>query len=169
MPKKNNVVGDEQFNDFYRLHRPQVVRYVARRLRSDIDDIVGEAFVTAWRKRDLIPPAKADQIVWLYAIARRIIANKVRWRTRLDLFNRAQEPLIVTSTNGDSEGLTNLLVHSALRRMRPQDREVLLLVEWDGCTLDEAATILEITSSAAGKRISVARSSFADQYNKLKL
>lgn len=170
MPKKNtSLFSDEQFSDFYRLHRTQVVRYVTRRLRWDIDDVVEEAFVTAWRKRALIPQAASDQIVWLYAIARRVIANKVRWRTRLDLFNRAHEPLIVTSTNGDSEGLTALLVHSAIRRMRPQDREVLLLVEWDGCTIDEAASVLGITSSAAGKRIGAARIAFAEQYDKLKL
>ena len=170
MPKKNtSLFSDEQFSDFYRLHRTQVVRYVTRRLRWDIDDVVEEAFVTAWRKRALIPQAASDQIVWLYAIARRVIANKVRWRTRLDLFNRAHEPLIVTSTNGDSEGLTALLVHSAIRRMRPQDREVLLLVEWDGCSIDEAASVLGITSSAAGKRIGAARIAFAGQYDKLKL
>jgi RNA polymerase sigma-70 factor (ECF subfamily) len=170
MPKKNtSLFSDEQFSDFYRLHRPQVVRYVTRRLRWDIDDVVEEAFVTAWRKRALIPQATSDQIVWLYAIARRVIANKVRWRARLDLFKRAHEPLIVTSTNGDSEGLTALLVHSAIRRMRPQDREVLLLVEWDGCTIDEAASVLGITSSAAGKRIGAARIAFAEQYDKLKL
>ena len=169
MPKKNSVVADKQFNDFYGLHRPQVMRYVTRRLRWDIDDVVEEAFVTAWRKRALIPQATSDQIVWLYAIARRVIANKVRWRARLDLFNRAHEPLIVTSTNGDNEGLTALLVHSALRRMRPQDREVLLLVEWDGCSIDEAASVLGITSSAAGKRIGAARIAFAEQYDKLKL
>ncbi len=170
MPKKKtSVFSDEQFSDFYRLHRPQVVRYVTRRLRWDIDDVVEEAFVTAWRKRALIPQATSDQIVWLYAIARRVIANKVRWRARLDLFKRAHEPLIVTSTNGDSEGLTALLVHSAIRRMRPQDREVLLLVEWDGCTIDEAASVLGITSSAAGKRIGAARIAFAEQYDKLKL
>lgn len=170
MQEKNaNSYSDEQFSDFYRLYRPQVVRYVTRRLRQDIDDVVEEAFVTAWRKRALIPQATSDQIVWLYAIARRVIANKVRWRARLDLFNRAHEPLIVTSTNGDSESLEALLVHSALRRMRPQDREVLLLVEWDGCSIDEAASVLGVTPSAAGKRIGAARIAFAEQFNKLKL
>ena len=170
MPKSNNsLFSDEQFNDFYRLHLPQVMRYVARRLRWDIDDVVEEAFVTAWRKRALIPPATSDQIVWLYAIARRVIANKVRWRARLDRFNRSQERLIEESTNGDSENVTSLLVNSALRRMRPQDREVLLLVEWDGCTIDQAASVLEITSSAAGKRIGTARIAFVEQYDKLKL
>ena len=167
--KNTNSYSDEQFSDFYRLYRPQVVRYVTRRLRQDIDDVVEEAFVTAWRKRALIPQATSDQIVWLYAIARRVIANKVRWRARLDLFNRAHEPLVVTSTNGDSESLEALLVHSALRRMRPQDHEVLLLVEWDGCSIDEAASVLEITPSAAGKRIGAARIAFAEQFNKLKL
>ncbi len=169
LEQSKNSGSDEQFSDFYRLYRPQVVRYVTRRLRQDIDDVVEEAFVTAWRKRALIPQATSDQIVWLYAIARRVIANKVRWRARLDLFNRAHEPLIVTSTNGDSESLEALLVHSALRRMRPQDREVLLLVEWDGCSIDEAASVLGVTPSAAGKRIGAARIAFAEQFNKLKL
>lgn len=165
----NNDAIDEKFNNFYRLHRLQVMRFVARRLRSDMDDVVEEVFVTAWRKRDLIPSATSDQIVWLYAIARRVIANKVRWRARLDRFNRSQERLIEESTNGDSENVTSLLVHSALRRMRPQDREVLLLVEWDGCTIDQTAHVLGITSSAAGKRIGAARTAFAEQYDKLQL
>lgn len=169
MENINNGAVDGQFADFYRLHRPLVTRYVSRRLRSDIDDIVEEVFVTAWRKRALIPLVASEQIVWLYAMARRVIANKVRWRVRLDRFSRAHEPLVVESMNRDSQSVTSLLVHSALRRMRPQDREVLLLIEWDGCTIDEAAKILGITPSAAGKRIAAARNAFIEQYDKLRL
>jgi len=162
-----HIGAEQQFDEFYRLHRPQVTRYVARRLRSGIDDIVEEVFIIAWRKRELLPPAISDQIIWLYATAKRVIANKVRWNGRIDRFYRAQAPLIVESTDGDSENVTSLMVHSALRQMRVQDREVLLLVEWDGCTIDEAATILGITTSATGKRIAATRNAFAEKYQKL--
>lgn len=161
-----NIEAEKQFDEFYRLHRPQVTRYVARRLRSDIDDIVEEVFIIAWRKRKLLPPAVSDQTIWLYATAKRVIANKVRWNGRLDRFSRAQEPLIAESANGDSESVTGLMVHSALRQMRPQDREILLLVEWDGYTIDETATMLGVTTSAAGKRIGAARNAFAEKYQK---
>jgi len=137
-------------------------------MRSDIDDIVAEVFIIAWRKRELILPMP-DQIIWLYATAKRVIANKVRWNGRIDRFHHAQAASIVESTDGESENATSLLVHSALRQMRAQDREVLLLVEWDGCTISQAAIILGISPSATGKRIAVARHAFTEKYQKLHL
>lgn len=139
-------------------------RYVSRRVVGDSADVVDDVFLTAWRRRTDIPREADSQLMWLYAIARRKIANLVRWRSRLDRFNRATNPLAEVSVSHLSSD-TSILVHDCLRRLNNNDRDILLLIEWDGCTVREAATVLKITEAAATKRIKHARESFAELYS----
>ena len=155
---------DRQFDEIYRRTRPSLSRYVARRVVGESADVVDDVFLTAWRRRTDIPREEDSQLMWLYAIARRKIANLVRWRSRLDRFHQATNPLAeVTVSHLSSE--TSILVHDCLRRLTKNDREILLLIEWDGCTVREAATVLNITEGAATKRIKHARESFVELYS----
>lgn len=165
MTVKEKSLGTSLFEGVFRAHRPAVDRYVRRRVREDVDDLVEEVFLTAWRKRDDLPQSVEDQLVWLYATARRVIANKLRWRARLDRFNAASIPL--TSGSNAQNGSVNESVHAALARMRPADREVLLLVEWDGLSVDATASVLGISPSATNKRLQAARESFTIHFSAL--
>ena len=141
-----------------------MLSYVSRRVVGDASEIVDEIFLTAWRKRADIPQDDESQLMWLYAIGRRTIANTVRWHTRLDRFNRATNRLAETSTSNESSE-TTILVHECLSKLKKNDREILLLVEWDDCTVHEAAGILGITDAAATKRLKHARDSFMSLYS----
>lgn len=154
--------GESAFREFYFRTVPFVQRYVIRRLQGDVDDVVESVFVTAWQRADKIPPVHDDQLVWLYAIARRKIANLVRLRRRRDRFNINEDYHggidYADSDGGAAEAVA--IVHTALARMSPSKREILLLIEWDGLSVEQAARILDITPSAAGKRLWAARSTF---------
>jgi RNA polymerase sigma-70 factor (ECF subfamily) len=49
--------------------------------RSDAQDATAEVFLTAWRRLDDVPEGDAAR-VWLYATARRVIANQRRSHRR---------------------------------------------------------------------------------------
>lgn len=153
------------FEEAFRTHKLRVESYVRRRVRQDVDDLVEEVFLTAWKRRDSIPLNSDDQLLWLYATARRVIANKLRWRARLDRFNRASTPLVISAV-GSAE-IAHRSVHLALERMRLADRELLLLIEWDGLSVSAAAAVLGITPSATNKRLQSARESFTSLYSDL--
>jgi DNA-directed RNA polymerase specialized sigma24 family protein len=70
--------------------------------------------------------------VWLYATARRVVANQHRsTRRQAALYERlallGPSPVQDPPASDPEEAL----VHEALRRLRPRDRE-LLLSEWEG-------------------------------------
>ena len=158
------MTENELFTSLYRRTKPSLMRYVSRRVLGDTSEIVDEIYLTAWRKRTDIPMDEDGQLMWLYAIGRRTIANTVRWRSRLDRFNSSTNPLAKTSVSNESSE-TMILVHECLGRLKKSDREILLLVEWDDCRIDEAAEILDITEAAATKRLKHARDSFIALYS----
>lgn len=54
--------------------------YALRRINADAaQDVTAETFLVAWRRRASMP---ADPLPWLYAIARRVLANQRRSATR---------------------------------------------------------------------------------------
>ena len=164
MRSPKNMTNDEYFNQIYVRTKPAVTKYVSRRILGDSSDTVNEIFLTAWRRRTDMPQDEESQLMWLYAIGRRTIANTVRWRARLDRFNRATNALTETSSvNNSSE--TTVIVNDCLSKLKKNDREILLLVEWDECSVHEAAKILGITEAATTKRLKHARDCFIALYN----
>ena len=156
--------NEMHFDEMYQRAKPKLQKYVARRVFGDSSEIVDEIFLTAWRRRADIPDDHDAQMMWLYATGRRTIANTLRWRARLDLFNRTTSALAETAISNNSSE-TTILVHDCLSRLRKKDREILLLIEWDEFSIHEAATILEISDAATTKRLKQARDSFIGLYS----
>jgi RNA polymerase sigma factor (sigma-70 family) len=151
----------QRFDALFESYGPDVVAYCGWRAgsASDAQDAVSEVFLTAWRRLDDVPAGDAAR-VWLYATARRVIANQRRSsRRRVALQERlafeaasAQE----AQTPGDEEAL----VHEALRRIGERDREVLLLAEWEGLSPAEIAGVLGCLTVTARGRLHRARARF---------
>lgn len=72
-----------RFEDLFAAYSSDVVAYCGWRAgsASDAQDAVGEVFLTAWRRLDELPEGDAARI-WLYAAARRVIANQRRSNRR---------------------------------------------------------------------------------------
>jgi RNA polymerase sigma factor (sigma-70 family) len=107
---------------------------------ADAQDAAADVFLTAWRRLDELPEGDAGR-VWLYATARKVIANQRRsHRRRVALRERLESeapPREQPAPSGEME-----LVHQALLRLPARDREVLLLAEWEGLSPSEIATVV---------------------------
>jgi RNA polymerase sigma-70 factor, ECF subfamily len=130
------------------------VRAYARR-RIDIataDDTVSEVFVIAWRRLDDVP---ADALPWLLACARRVLANQRRGaRRRSALADR------LSSTHGSVAPRVDVedgALARALAELSDRDREVLLLIAWEGLEPARAAAALECSRPALAVRMHRAR------------
>jgi DNA-directed RNA polymerase specialized sigma24 family protein len=68
-----------RFDVLFEACRSDIVAYCGWRAgsRSDAEEAVAEVFLTAWRRLDDVPRGEAAR-VWLYATARRVIANQRR-------------------------------------------------------------------------------------------
>lgn len=145
-----------------RLYRDQgraILAYALRRVEDpeDAADVVAETFLVAWRRLDEVPVGDGGKL-WLYAVARRVIANLHRAeRRRTRLGQRLAESMrIELATRPVPAGE----VAEALRAMgelSDDDRELLLLVSWEELSPGEAAKVLGISSLAARSRLHRAR------------
>jgi RNA polymerase sigma factor (sigma-70 family) len=152
----------ERFTELYEESRARLLAYALRRTPSSEDaaDAVAETFGIAWRRFDEIPDGEASAL-WLYATARRVIANQTRRiQHRSQLIQQIANVLSTTelSVQTDASEQDGLEASVALARMTDEDRELLMLAAWEGLTSTQLACVLGCSSTAARIRLHRARS-----------
>jgi RNA polymerase sigma-70 factor (ECF subfamily) len=150
---------DAQFEQLYRAHASRVRAYARRRLMSDAlaDDVVSDVFLVVWRRLDEVPP---QPLPWLYGIARRALANRRRGEARTSALHermtreRYDEATDIRGEDGR--------VRRALARLSEPDRELLLLLAWEGLEPSELAQALGARPGTIAVRIHRARRRLTD-------
>ncbi|WP_307845122.1 sigma-70 family RNA polymerase sigma factor [Planomonospora sp. ID67723] len=146
-----------RFEEIYTVHYPDLLAYVRRRTDSpdDAADALAETFTTAWRRLDDVPEGH-DARLWLYGVARRVLANDRRAETRrTELAVRLRTELAVWAGESAGRGVEDDPggVREAFRRLGPDDRELLSLVSWKGLDSAEIATVLGCSRGAVRLRL----------------
>jgi RNA polymerase sigma-70 factor (ECF subfamily) len=147
---------EQRFGALYREHYRSVWAYAVRRIESQADagDVVADVFTVAWRRLSEVPDPPGD-LLWLYGVARRVVAGKRRSSRRVrDLIARLQANPVIASTGGDQ--LTDRLLE-AVARLRPAEREAIALVHWEQLSHGEAARVLGCSPNAVAIRVHRAR------------
>ena len=129
----------ERFSQVWREDAPRLLLYARRHVGPDIaPDVVAETFMVAWRRWGDVPdPA----LPWLIGTARNCIKNERRSVRRRDAL--ADRVGLLEAVIADDAGESFVRRHEALTRLATlseQHREALLLVSWDGLSVEEAAT-----------------------------
>ncbi|GII96737.1 DNA-directed RNA polymerase sigma-70 factor [Sinosporangium siamense] len=158
-------VGDpEQFATLFDRYARQIHRYAARRIGEQAaDDVVGETFLAAFRRRgsyDLSVPLARP---WLYGIATTFVARHRRREERLlrALSRTGVDPLpeamdhTVVSRVAASDKERELA--AALASLSRGDRDVLLLVAWGDLSYEEVSQALGIPLGTVRSRLHRAR------------
>jgi len=148
---------ETRFDDLYLRHQRMVLAYACRRVGSaDADDVVAETFMAAWRNLDRLP---LDPEAWLLTTARHIVLRHHRSKVRLQglrLRLRHEPPPAPVEADAGPADLIE-----ALCLLSEKDREVLMLVCWEGRSLIEVGQILGTSHSAARQRFQRARARLA--------
>ncbi|GIM72174.1 RNA polymerase sigma factor [Winogradskya consettensis] len=154
----------EAFTGIFDRHAPHIHRYLARRLGDQsADDLVGEVFLVAFRRRDGYDRTRPDARPWLYGIATNLVAQHrrdeardFRLRTSIapsaDVINHADQ----VATDLSASALRDTL-QSALAELNSGDRDVLLLVAQEELTYEQVAAALEIPVGTVRSRLHRAR------------
>lgn len=132
----------QRFEEIYGTYREAVEAYVRRRVPADlVDDLVADVFLVCLRRIDDVP---SPPLPWLYAVARKTLANERRRRARIAPAEAgvARDPDPV----GDSA------LAAAFAELSERDREILRLVAWEGLSLREAGTVLGCSAVTARVR-----------------
>jgi RNA polymerase sigma factor (sigma-70 family) len=141
--------AEERFHDIYKRHADAVTAYVRRRSAPDsVEDVVAETFLVCWRKLDRVP---GQSLPWLYAVARKTLANQHRAARRQPRAASRGETGELPEIEGDP------VLARAFARLGEADRELLRLIAWEQLSLREAATALGCSYVACRVRFHRAR------------
>jgi RNA polymerase sigma factor (sigma-70 family) len=142
---------------FLKHYRP-VLAYAMRRTDTaeQAEDVAADTFAIAWRRWDSTP---IELLPWLYGVARRVLANAHRTQSRqVALATRVATRDQATSAPDLSDGVIEAVeIRRALRSLSPADREALMLTEWEGLSVRDAARLLGCSAGALHVRLHRAR------------
>ncbi len=157
MRKTRNADRDPRFEEMWDKCRPLVLAYCMRRTSAhDAEDACSETFLVAWRRLDDVPD-QPRTILYLYGIAGKVLSNQkrsVHRRTRLDErlsrlgVTQPIDPGVLVVQNTEDE-----VVMSAVRRLQPKDREIIMLDAWEELSRHDIAEVMGMTRSAVDQRI----------------
>jgi RNA polymerase sigma factor (sigma-70 family) len=154
----------EHFSTLFDRYFTALHGYASRRLGgAGGDDVAAETFLVAFRQRDRFDPGRGTVRAWLYGIATNLVREhrRVEERGYRAHARMAAQP----SYSGDvdradarlSAAASRDRLVAALADLRPDDRDVVLLVVWGELSHEEVASALDIPVGTVGSRLHRAR------------
>jgi RNA polymerase sigma-70 factor, ECF subfamily len=162
-PPAAGAIRRERFERLFGTHFRSVLAYALRRApRAEAEDVVAETFLIAWRRLDEVP---SDERPWLLGVARRVLSNQRRAAGR----RTALHERLMLERAGDASAEQPVPIVEALDQLPERDREVLILIAWDGLSTEDAAQVLGCSRVAARVRLHRARQRLRHELRSLQL
>ena len=156
-------LASREIDDLYRAHVGEVYRYAFAVLgnHADAEDVTQTTFLNAYRALEQgVRPRKPSN--WLLTIA----SNGIKQRFRQEQSRPRQVELddqIADGVTEDDEGPSVGELLTALSKIPPQQRQAIVLREFEGRSYGEIAEILGVTTSALETLLFRARRSLAEE------
>jgi RNA polymerase sigma-70 factor, ECF subfamily len=139
----------------YAEHGTALFAFAQRSLRDRgrAEDVVQEALLRAWRQLDRLDPSAGSLRPWLFTVTRNLVIDEQRRAA-------ARPPAAGTAAGVDPAGpdsvdraLEAWQVATALERLRPEHRTVILETYYGGRSVQETATRLRIPTGTVKSRL----------------
>ncbi len=142
---------------------PDLLKYLERRLpREDAADALAEVMVAAWRRAAALPPDPEQARMWLFGVARNVLANISRGERRRNRLADRLKAVLAAESAAENPSDHGLEVRDAISRLPADQAELIRLVHWEGFTVAAAGQILGIQASTARTRYQKARGELRD-------
>lgn len=119
---------------------------------ADCQDVIHDAFVRVWDRRDRVDAARLDALVWSTTL--NLARNRLRWLS-LRRFVHADEPATAVAAEPYEAALRSerdRRLRAALDTLSAPLRQVLLLAEFGGLNMAQIAQLLHIPAGTVGSR-----------------
>jgi RNA polymerase sigma-70 factor (ECF subfamily) len=133
--------------------------------REEAMDITQEAYLrlhTRWERRDRTREPKA----WLYSVIRNLAIDHLRRRARRPEAEMDQTLLRSPGAGPERAAQQNELaawLWEAIRRLPPEQQEILLLRDWHGLDYGQIAEVLGLSMGTVSSRLHHAREKVREQ------
>jgi RNA polymerase sigma-70 factor (ECF subfamily) len=151
-------ISTEKFNQMVANHTSRLMQISVGMVndKHEAEDVVQEAFSSAWNSRHLFAEGKGSERAWLTTILKRRAVD--RWRKPKPPSTTFDGNIAVLTFDVDpAQNEFSPEVQRALNQLSDCVRETFLLVAVQGYTHQEAATHLGIPLGTALSRVSKAR------------
>jgi RNA polymerase sigma-70 factor (ECF subfamily) len=149
-------MDEATFRQVFKEHEGALYGYVRRLVWGDhqlAEDVVQETLLSAWRHPDTVARAEVSIRPWLYTVARNLVIDKHRARSRRPAeVNDAVLASTPATINDIDAALTAWTVRQALASLTPEHRAVLGQVYYGGRSIAEAAAELGIPEGTVKSR-----------------
>ena len=157
--------GDRQaFDTLVRLHAPRMYRVALRLVAdpADAEDVVQEAWISAWRA---LPRYRGDAApaTWLYRVVSNAALAQLRRRRPTVPIDESTEERLWNVDDPDVPERATLraeevaAVHRAVAGLEPSQRVPVVLREFEGLSYEEVAAVLQVSVPAVRARVHRAR------------
>jgi RNA polymerase sigma-70 factor (ECF subfamily) len=149
-------VTDAEFQAVFDEHKDAVYRFAWRMSGSPAaaEDVTQDVFVALLRHPDRFDAARGTLRAFLLGIARNLALK--RWRTE-HRFDPIDDDAMVAAPVDLDRGEVGDIVGRAVGALVPLQREVVILVEYEGLTLAEAAHAVDAEIGTVKSRLHRAR------------
>lgn len=147
---------DAEFQAAFEQHKDAVYRFAWRMSGSAAaaEDITQDVFVGLLRHRDRFDPARGTLRAFLLGIARNLALK--HWRAE-HRYEPLDDEAVVMESLDFERGEVGEVVGRAVRALGPLQREVVILVEYEGLTLAEVARAVDTDVGTIKSRLHRAR------------
>lgn len=125
---------------------------------DEADDLVQETFLRAAQSLDSVPSGAIREEAWLVRVL--INIRRDQWR-RAHVRTRSaallQAPVAVVTSDPESALIAKRVVWSALERLHPRRRAIVVMHDIEGLSVDAIASLLGITAMTVRWHVSMAR------------
>lgn len=153
------------FAEIFERHFDGLYRYLAGRVGEPVaEDLVAEVFSRAFTGRTSYRPDAGSVRAWLYGIAHNLVGRHRRemWRQKRMMTRAIAEP--PTGLNDEfGQFAERSRLRAALASLRPEWRDVVLLLAVGELSYEETAVALRIPIGTVRSRYSRARTQLAEQ------
>lgn len=155
--------AEARFRALFVATYPTVARYARHRglAGHDAEDLVAATYEVAWRRLDVVPAGEAA-LPWLLTVALNHVRNQRRRAVRDRALVARLPPPEHVPPPAEPVAVGWREIRRALDALAHEDRELVLLVAWDGLSPAQAAAVLGLTPAAARTRLHRARRRLAD-------
>ncbi|MFH0834707.1 MAG: sigma-70 family RNA polymerase sigma factor [Patescibacteria group bacterium] len=139
------------FAEIYELFAQKIFAFIFYKTfhRETAEDLTSQTFIRALEKIDSFDPRRGNFNSWIYAIARNSVIDHFRSAKKMqnidDIFDLADATDISAEFAQKSDFDE---IRSALQKISPRQREIILLRIWDGMKFREIAEVLEKSEAA---------------------
>jgi len=157
-------VASREIDELYRAHVAEVYRYAFAVLgnHADAEDVTQTTFLNAYRALEQgVRPRKPAN--WLLTIASNAIKQRFRQEQSRPRQVELDDRIPHAGTDDDDEAPSVGELLAALAKIPPQQRQAIVLREFEGRSYSEIAEILGVTTSALETLLFRARRSLAEE------